>query len=49
VNALLEVTGSDAPRCPTYTLWRAPELEPLRLADADAYAAGRPNVFDVQI
>ncbi|WP_327148793.1 hydroxysqualene dehydroxylase [Nocardia sp. NBC_01329] len=49
VNALLEVTGSDAPRCATYTLWRAPELEPLRRADADAYAAGRPNVFDIQL
>ncbi|WP_435828289.1 hydroxysqualene dehydroxylase [Nocardia testacea] len=48
VNALLEVTGSNAPRCPTYTLWRAPELEPLRRADADAYAAGRPNAFDIQ-
>lgn len=49
VNALLEVTGSDAPRCATYTLWRAPELEPLRRADADAYAAGRPNAFDIQL
>ncbi|WP_084532777.1 FAD-dependent oxidoreductase [Nocardia fusca] len=48
VNALLDVAGSAAPRCPTYTLWRAPELEPLRRADADAYAAGRPNAFDIQ-
>ncbi|MGW1743066.1 hydroxysqualene dehydroxylase [Nocardia sp. NPDC001965] len=49
VNALLDVTGSDAPRCSTYTLWRAPELEPLRRADSDAYAAGRPNIFDIQL
>ncbi|WP_459548872.1 hydroxysqualene dehydroxylase [Nocardia sp. X0981] len=47
VNALLDVTGSDAPRCRTYTLYRAPELEPLRRADADHYAAGRPNMFDI--
>lgn len=49
VNALLDVTGSDAPRCRTFTLWRAPELEPFRRADADAYAAGRPNAFDIAL
>ncbi|MFI5715106.1 FAD-dependent oxidoreductase [Nocardia sp. NPDC051750] len=47
VNALLDVTGSTAPRCRTYTLYRAAELEPLRLADAADYAAGRPNRFDI--
>lgn len=48
VNALLDVTGSDAPRCRTYTLYRAVELEPLRQADAADYAAGRSNRFDIQ-
>ncbi|MBF6349902.1 MULTISPECIES: hydroxysqualene dehydroxylase [Nocardia] len=48
VNALLDATGSDAPRCRTYTLYRAVELEPLRQADAADYAAGRSNRFDIQ-
>lgn len=48
VNALLDVTGSNAPRCRTYTLYRAVELEPLRQADAADFAAGRPNRFDIQ-
>ncbi|MFI1464994.1 hydroxysqualene dehydroxylase [Nocardia carnea] len=48
VNAILDVTGSDAPRCRTYTLYRAVELEPLRQADAADFAAGRPNRFDIQ-
>ncbi|MFF0489431.1 FAD-dependent oxidoreductase [Nocardia sp. NPDC004068] len=46
VNALLDVAGSDAPRCALYTLYRAPELEPLRRLDAGRYAAGQPNMFD---
>lgn len=49
VNALLEVAGSDAPRCRMFTLYRAAELEPLRRIDADRYAAGQPNLFDVRI
>lgn len=48
VNALLDVIRSDAPRCRTYTLYRAAELEPLRRADAADFAAGRPNRFDIQ-
>lgn len=48
VNALLDVAGSDAPRCRMYTLYRATELEPLRRMDADRFAAGQPNLFDVQ-
>ncbi|WP_067648228.1 hydroxysqualene dehydroxylase [Nocardia harenae] len=48
VNALLDVAGSDAPRCPRFTLWRSPELEPVRQLDADRYASGLPNVFDVR-
>ncbi|WP_278260657.1 FAD-dependent oxidoreductase [Nocardia sp. AG03] len=46
VNALLDVAGSPAPRCTTYRLRRTPELEPLRVIDADRYARGLPNLFD---
>ncbi len=46
VNALLDTVGSDAPRCRTYTLHRAAELEPLRRIDAERFAAGLPNAFD---
>ncbi|WP_181721092.1 hydroxysqualene dehydroxylase [Nocardia gipuzkoensis] len=49
VNALLEVSGSNAERCRMFTLFRAPELEPLRRIDADRYAAGQPNMFDVPV
>ena len=47
VNSLLDVSGSDAPRCRLFSLYRAPELEPLRRADIARYAAGEPNMFDV--
>jgi len=47
VNALLDATGSNAPRCTMYTLYRAAELEPLRRIDADRFAAGLPNLFDI--
>ncbi|PXX63237.1 uncharacterized protein with NAD-binding domain and iron-sulfur cluster [Nocardia tenerifensis] len=49
VNALLDVAGSTAERCRMFTLYRAAELEPLRRVDADRYAAGAPNMFDVQL
>ncbi|WP_378736237.1 FAD-dependent oxidoreductase [Nocardia brasiliensis] len=49
VNALLDVAGSNAERCRMFTLYRATELEPLRRIDADRYAAGQPNLFDVPI
>ncbi|MFI6167685.1 FAD-dependent oxidoreductase [Nocardia sp. NPDC051052] len=49
VNALLDVDGSNAERCKMFTLYRAVELEPLRRIDADRYAAGQPNLFDVQL
>ncbi|MGQ4600815.1 FAD-dependent oxidoreductase [Nocardia sp. R6R-6] len=49
VNALLDVAGSNAQRCRMFTLYRAPELEQLRTLDADRYAAGQPNLFDVPI
>ncbi|GAA5045289.1 hydroxysqualene dehydroxylase [Nocardia callitridis] len=46
VNALLEVTGSHTPRCRTFTLYRAPELDPLRRLDESRYATAQPNLFD---
>jgi uncharacterized protein with NAD-binding domain and iron-sulfur cluster len=46
VNALLDVAGSTAARCAKFTLYRPPELEPLRRRDADRYALGLPNLFD---
>ncbi|WP_107653724.1 hydroxysqualene dehydroxylase [Nocardia suismassiliense] len=49
VNALLDVAGSNAERCRMFTLYRATELEPLRRIDADRYAAGQPNMFDLQL
>ncbi|MDO3650767.1 hydroxysqualene dehydroxylase [Nocardia mangyaensis] len=49
VNALLDVSGSPAPRCDIVTLRRTPELEPLRVIDADRYAKGLPNLFDVPV
>ncbi|MFF0541686.1 hydroxysqualene dehydroxylase [Nocardia thailandica] len=49
VNALLDVAGSNAARCRTFTLRRTPELEPLRLLDAERYRAGQPNMFDVAL
>ncbi|MGW4768616.1 hydroxysqualene dehydroxylase [Nocardia sp. NPDC004278] len=49
VNAILEVSGSNAERCRKFTLYRVPELEPLRRIDAERYAAGQPNLFDVRL
>lgn len=49
VNALLDVAGSNAERCRKYTLYRAAELEPLRLVDAGRYASGQPNMFDTPL
>lgn len=49
VNALLEVSGSNAPRCALFTLYRATELEPFRQIDAARYAAGQTNLFDVPL
>ncbi|MFC9994760.1 FAD-dependent oxidoreductase [Nocardia sp. NPDC127526] len=49
VNKILEVTGSDAPRCKLFSLYRAAELEPFRQLDIARYAAGQPNLFDVPI
>ncbi|MGC0317138.1 FAD-dependent oxidoreductase [Kitasatospora acidiphila] len=47
VNALLEADGSAAGRCPVHLLYRAPELEPLKLVDEARYRLGLPNTFDL--
>ncbi|MGV9666817.1 hydroxysqualene dehydroxylase [Nocardia niigatensis] len=46
VNKLLDVAGSDAPRCKLFTLYRTEVLEPFRQLDIQRYAAGQPNMFD---
>lgn len=47
VNALLDADGSTAERCPIWLLFRAPELEPLKLVDEARYRLGLPNTFDL--
>ncbi|MFI6809043.1 FAD-dependent oxidoreductase [Streptomyces luteogriseus] len=47
VNALLDRTGSTAPRCTVTPLHRAPELEPFRRHDRTRYLLGLPNAFDI--
>ena len=49
VNALLDASGSSAPRVPMFTLYRPPEFEAVKAADAQLYKAGRPNPFDVPV
>jgi uncharacterized protein with NAD-binding domain and iron-sulfur cluster len=48
VNALLEAAGSKAERCAMYTLYRPPEFEGAKAADAELYRQGQPNALDVQ-
>ena len=48
VNALLDTVDSSAERVPMYTLYRPPEFEAAKQADAELYKAGRPNALDVQ-
>jgi hypothetical protein len=47
VNALLDADGSSAERCRIWTLYRAPELEPLKRVDELRYQLGLPNTFDL--
>ncbi|MFF8012890.1 FAD-dependent oxidoreductase [Streptomyces sp. NPDC007929] len=47
VNALLDRSGSTAPRCTVTPLYRAPELEPLRRHDRTRHLLGLPNAFDI--
>lgn len=49
VNAILDVSGSNAPRCQLFTLYRATELEPFRQLDIGRYAAGQSNLFDAPL
>ncbi|MEG8177185.1 FAD-dependent oxidoreductase [Nocardia terpenica] len=49
VNALLEVSGSNAERCKLFSLYRAVELEPMRQLDISRYASGQPNIFDIPV
>jgi uncharacterized protein with NAD-binding domain and iron-sulfur cluster len=47
VNALLDADGSAADRCRVWTLYRPPELEPLKRVDEARYRLGLPNTFDL--
>ncbi|WP_422615798.1 hydroxysqualene dehydroxylase [Nocardia jejuensis] len=49
VNKILDVSGSTAPHCKVYPLYRAVELEPFRQMDIARYAAGQPNLFDAPL
>jgi uncharacterized protein with NAD-binding domain and iron-sulfur cluster len=47
VNALLEADGSTSEPCRVWTLYRSPEMEPLKLVDEVRYGLGLPNTFDL--
>ncbi|MFV0126823.1 FAD-dependent oxidoreductase [Streptomyces sp. HMX112] len=47
VNALLDRTGSSAPRCTVRPLFRAPEIEALKRHDRTRYRLGLRNALDV--
>ncbi|MGA5419989.1 hydroxysqualene dehydroxylase [Streptomyces lavendulocolor] len=47
VNALLDRTGSAAPRCTVKPLFRAPEIEALKRHDRTRLRLGLPNALDV--
>jgi uncharacterized protein with NAD-binding domain and iron-sulfur cluster len=46
-NAILDAAGSPAERAEMFTLYRPPEFEAFKAADAELYRAGQPNLFDV--
>ena len=46
VNALLEHSGAKAEPVRMFQLYRPPEFEPFKRADAELFKAGRPNAFD---
>ncbi len=48
VNALLDTVDSNAERAEMFTLYRPPEFEAAKKADAELYKAGQPNALDVQ-
>ncbi|MBF6065009.1 FAD-dependent oxidoreductase [Nocardia terpenica] len=47
VNAILDASGSSAPRAQLFSREGIAALEPLRQADAARYRAGQPNLFDL--
>jgi uncharacterized protein with NAD-binding domain and iron-sulfur cluster len=47
VNALLDADGSGTDRCRVHTLYRPPEMEPLKRVDELRYRLGLPNTFDL--
>ncbi|RDI65807.1 hydroxysqualene dehydroxylase [Nocardia pseudobrasiliensis] len=47
VNAILDSSGSPAPRARLFTRETIAALDPLRQADAARYRAGQPNLFDI--
>jgi uncharacterized protein with NAD-binding domain and iron-sulfur cluster len=46
VNAILDRTGSTAPRVSAIPPYLPPEWEPLKQIDTALYTAGQPNLFD---
>ena len=46
VNALLDASGSRAPRAQKFKLYDPPEFEAAKRVDAERFRAGQPNVFD---
>jgi uncharacterized protein with NAD-binding domain and iron-sulfur cluster len=48
-NAILDATGSAAPRAATYTLWENPSLKLVKQTDAALYKAGLPNLLDLRV
>ena len=46
-NAILERSGSGAPKAKQFTLYRPPELEAAKAADRQRYAAGLPHALDL--
>lgn len=46
-NAILAASGSTAARAKIYPMYRPPEWEALKLIDAQRYALGQRNLFDV--
>ncbi|HEX6876894.1 MAG TPA: FAD-dependent oxidoreductase [Nocardioidaceae bacterium] len=46
-NAILDASGSRAKPAKMFKLYRPPEFEAVKAADAELYRAGQPNPFDV--
>jgi hypothetical protein len=46
-NAILERTGSNAPRVPIGTLWEAPVWDSAKQMDEQRFRAGQPNLLDL--